>query len=184
MLSRLASRLTYANVMATLALFIALGGGAYAAVKLPRNSVGSVQIKNGAVTPQKVAGSTRAVFRGQTGPQGPKGATGPQGPQGNAGPPGRDGSTKVVERQTAKSTSTGSNDSAVVQCQSGEVATGGGWDFDSGNVANFLTFGDGPVKADGTDAGPGQTPTGWHVSVYNNSGSTDGWHVYVICASP
>jgi hypothetical protein len=48
-------RLTYANVMSTVAVFLAIGGGAYAAVKLPRNSVGKSQIKNGAVTHRKLA---------------------------------------------------------------------------------------------------------------------------------
>ena len=38
---RIRDRLTYANVTATLALFIALGGSSYAALKLPRDSVGS-----------------------------------------------------------------------------------------------------------------------------------------------
>jgi hypothetical protein len=51
-------RLSYANVIATLALFIALGGGAYAATKLPNNSIGTKQLKKGAVTGQKVAGDT------------------------------------------------------------------------------------------------------------------------------
>src|ERR1044072_1218887 len=46
---RLRARLTYANVTATLALFIALGGGAYAVIKLPKNSVKSKQIKDGQV---------------------------------------------------------------------------------------------------------------------------------------
>ena len=40
------SRLTYANVTATLALVIALGGTSYAAIKLPKNSVTSVQVKD------------------------------------------------------------------------------------------------------------------------------------------
>ena len=40
------SHVTYANVIATLALFIALGGGAYAAIRLPKNSVTAKQIKN------------------------------------------------------------------------------------------------------------------------------------------
>jgi hypothetical protein len=43
------SRLTYANVMATVAVFFALGGGAYA-VSLKRNSVGAKQLKTNAVT--------------------------------------------------------------------------------------------------------------------------------------
>ena len=46
---RLRARLTYANVIATIALFIALGGGAYAVIKLPKNSVKSKQIKDGQV---------------------------------------------------------------------------------------------------------------------------------------
>ena len=44
--------LTYANVMATIAVFLALGGGAaFAATQvLPRNSVGAAQLKKNAVT--------------------------------------------------------------------------------------------------------------------------------------
>jgi hypothetical protein len=42
--------LNYSNVTATLALFFALAGGSYAAVKLPKDSVGSTQLKKGAVT--------------------------------------------------------------------------------------------------------------------------------------
>lgn len=44
--------LTYANVVATLALFIALGGASYAAIALPAHSVGPVQLKANAVTPR------------------------------------------------------------------------------------------------------------------------------------
>ena len=52
---RLKDRLTYANVMASAAVFIALGGSAYAALRVPPNSVGARQIKAGAVTTGKVA---------------------------------------------------------------------------------------------------------------------------------
>jgi hypothetical protein len=55
---RLREKLTYANVMATLAVFIALGGSSYAALKLPKNSVGSKQIKRNAVTSTKVKNRT------------------------------------------------------------------------------------------------------------------------------
>lgn len=48
-------RLTYANVMVTILTFVVLGGGAYAATKLPKNSVGSKQIKKSAVTKAKIA---------------------------------------------------------------------------------------------------------------------------------
>ncbi len=47
-------RARYANVVSTLALFAALGGGAYAAAALPRNSVGKAQLKANAVTSGKV----------------------------------------------------------------------------------------------------------------------------------
>jgi len=47
--SSIRSKLTYANVVATLALFLALGGGAVAAVTLSRNSVKSKHIAKGQV---------------------------------------------------------------------------------------------------------------------------------------
>lgn len=47
---RFRNRLTYANVVATLALFIALGGASYAAISLPAGSVGPRQLRAGAVT--------------------------------------------------------------------------------------------------------------------------------------
>jgi len=47
-------RLSYANVMATIAVFIALGGSAYTATKLKKNSVGTKQIKSNAVTTAKI----------------------------------------------------------------------------------------------------------------------------------
>ena len=51
--SKLREKLTYANVMATLAVFLVLGGGAYAATKLPKNGVGTKQIKKNSVTGEK-----------------------------------------------------------------------------------------------------------------------------------
>jgi hypothetical protein len=48
-------RLTYANVVSSLCLFILLGGGAYAATSLRRNSVGSAQLRNGSVSNPKLA---------------------------------------------------------------------------------------------------------------------------------
>jgi len=48
-MSRLRVHLTYANVMATVAVFIALGGSSYAAITLTKNSVKSKHIAKGAV---------------------------------------------------------------------------------------------------------------------------------------
>lgn len=52
---RILSKLTYANVMATLAFFIAIGGGAYAAFHLPADSVTSKNIVNGKVKARDIA---------------------------------------------------------------------------------------------------------------------------------
>jgi hypothetical protein len=46
---RIADRLTYANVVSTLCLFVLLGGGAYAATELGKDSVGSRQVENGSI---------------------------------------------------------------------------------------------------------------------------------------
>jgi hypothetical protein len=47
-------KLTYANVMSTLCFFLLLGGGAYAAGHLGKNSVGSKQLKKNAVITAKI----------------------------------------------------------------------------------------------------------------------------------
>lgn len=46
--------LSYGNIVATLALFLALGGVSYAAATLPKNSVSSKSIKKNAVTNAKI----------------------------------------------------------------------------------------------------------------------------------
>lgn len=60
-------RLSYSNVVGTLALFIALGGVSWAA-SAPRNSVGTAQLRNGAVNSAKVKDKTitGADFKKQT----------------------------------------------------------------------------------------------------------------------
>ncbi len=64
----LRSRLTYSNVMSTLAVFLVLGGGAaFAAIKLPKNSVGTKQIKKKAVKTAKLA--PKAVKAGKLAPE-------------------------------------------------------------------------------------------------------------------
>jgi hypothetical protein len=54
-----------------LALFIALGGTSYAAVNLPRNSVGNVQLRKGAVTNSKLSRGVQARLKkaGKAGPR-------------------------------------------------------------------------------------------------------------------
>ncbi len=79
--------LSYANVISSLALFVALGGTSYG---LARNSVGNRELKRDAVTSAKVKDAsltaadisprTQLGFRGPRGPQGPSGLQGPPGP--------------------------------------------------------------------------------------------------------
>jgi hypothetical protein len=54
---RLRSRLTYANVMSSVAVFVALSGGAYA-LSVPKNSIGPRELRHGAVTTSKVRNHT------------------------------------------------------------------------------------------------------------------------------
>lgn len=56
MLTRIKERLTYANVMATLAVFIALGGSSYAAVKINGRDIRSRTITSGKVKRNTLSG--------------------------------------------------------------------------------------------------------------------------------
>jgi hypothetical protein len=98
-LSKFRSRLTYANVMATIAVFIALGGSSYAAIKVTGknvkdSSLTGKDIKNNSVTGKDVKGIGSGDVRdrsllsqdfapGQL-PQGEKGEKGDEGEPGTA----------------------------------------------------------------------------------------------------
>jgi hypothetical protein len=77
-----------AHHIGLVALFVALGGTSYAAIKLPANSVGTKQLKKDAVTLKKIKKSTRQALKGQSGPRGAPGAAGPRGGTGLQGPAG------------------------------------------------------------------------------------------------
>jgi len=79
-------RPSHATVVAYLALLIALGGSAYAAGQLSKNSVGSKQLKRNSVTSLKVKDrSLKPEDFAQGTLQGAEGAKGPQGPPGTPG---------------------------------------------------------------------------------------------------
>ena len=76
-------------LVACVSLMVALGGTGYAAIKLPRNSVGSTQLKANAVTGAKVKDrSLAAKDFGGTLPRGPRGPAGPPGQPGSGSGPG------------------------------------------------------------------------------------------------
>jgi hypothetical protein len=178
-----------------LALFVALSGTAYAAT-LPRNSVGTAQLKRNAVTSAKVKPRTLlgSDFRqgqlpaGPQGPQGPQGARGPEGPPGARGaegatgargaegpvgprgPQGPAGATNLTARIGQLGTGV-----VFASCNPGEVAVGGGG-VGSDVEPTFLTFSS-PSPQTGT-------PTGWSVAANRADGTISQAMAFVVCAAP
>jgi hypothetical protein len=107
--------LTFANVVACLALFVALGGVSYAALQLPKNSVGSKQLKKKAVTPAKLSPSTKRALAGAPGSIGPAGPQGKEGPRGSQGPGAVTIDAPVPETTTVIATFDGVEVSAICE---------------------------------------------------------------------
>lgn len=107
-MNQIRKRLTYANVMSTIAVFLMLGGAtAFAATQLPKNSVGPKQIRKNAVNSAKVKNhSLRAADfkQGQlpAGPQGPQGEKGDKGEKGEKGEKGDKGETGATGAPATK----------------------------------------------------------------------------------
>ena len=94
-MKQIRKRLTYANVMSSIAVFLVIGGAtAFAAVELGKETVGTKQLKKEAVSLAKIKKAAKTALKGQTGPAGPQGTAGPQGatgPKGATGPEGPEG---------------------------------------------------------------------------------------------
>ncbi|HEX4305079.1 MAG TPA: hypothetical protein VHZ54_03505 [Solirubrobacterales bacterium] len=130
-------KFTYANVMVSVLAVLVLGGGtAWAATHLPKNSVGTGQLKRGAVTPTKLSKAARTTLTGPVGAAGttgPVGPTGPQGPQGKEGPRGGQGepgtpalSGYTVVHESANMQATYIIETVTATCPGGEHVFGGG----------------------------------------------------------
>jgi collagen triple helix repeat protein len=169
-----------------LALFIALSGTAYAAT-LPRNSVGTAQLKNNAVTTAKVdnrsllatdfkSGQLPAGPRGAQGAQGaqgPQGAQGAQGAQGLKGEPGADGldgadrgTLAAQPRCDPCSTQSGAESTAV-----DVPLTDSAWtqDTNEGNILFYEVSWTPPPT--GCTASPGGAPAGGQVQIFLDGNS-------------
>jgi hypothetical protein len=95
-MSGIRRRLTYANVISTLALLLVVGGGsAYATSQFGKETIGTRALKKEAVTPSKLSQKSKAALTGPVGPKGAQGAQGPAGPAGAAGAPGAPGSARA-----------------------------------------------------------------------------------------
>src|SRR4051794_550992 len=103
MLTNLRGHMSYANFVATLALFVALGGSSYAALTITGRNVKdgtltSADLRDNSIKSVDIADASllaRDFKAGQlrTGPPGPQGAPGAQGAKGEAGARGAKGDT-------------------------------------------------------------------------------------------
>jgi hypothetical protein len=168
------------NAVSYLALFVALGGTSYAAIKLPANSVGSAQIKKNAVRSSDVKNATLTAkdFKaGQlpAGAQGAPGAPGAKGATGTPGAPGAPGTSVFAGSLPAGKTMTGVWGASVT------VATAG--DGYRAYASFPLQLADGipsdhVVYVPGTSAtncpGPGQAAAGFLCVYQGDEGNTTG----------
>jgi Collagen triple helix repeat (20 copies) len=188
---KLALAVTLTGLVAVLGLTDV--GEAAKQLVLPRASVGTVQLKNNAVTSPKVRDrSLRAVDfapgqlpagprgpkgdpgppgpQGPAGPQGPQGPAGPQGPQGPAGPRGISGWNYQIGPVSVRPDTTNGRE---VLCPAGQRPLGGG----ASSTASDQRI---AQSAPATNA-TGEA-IGWHASVYNGSDSNTTVFVWAICA--
>lgn len=130
-----------AIAISLIALFISLGGSAYAV-----NKIGTRQIQNGAVTKPKLAKSVKRQLKkaARPGPRGERGSQGLQGPQGlrgEAGPAGAPGPAGFVDPNRlyeVTATRTGSG-LITAACNAGDwVLTGWAW---GANVVGISSMG-------------------------------------------
>lgn len=122
-----------ALVVACIALLVALSGTGYAAITLPRDSVGTAQLRDGAVTSQKIRDASvstadlspaaRRALRGRVGPQGPAGHKGDKGDKGDPGPVGIAGVEWVWNSSQFDSSP---EKTLVVSCPANKRLIGGG----------------------------------------------------------
>jgi hypothetical protein len=177
-----------------MALFIALGGTSYAAVKLPKNSVGASQIKTNGVGSSEVKnGALRKVdFRasdlpvGPTGPQGLQGLQGLKGDKGDQGATGTVGATTVQFTQAAADLANGAETSIDAQCPAGQQGIGGGVRGDLTNSELTKVTASRPIISASNSGAPADdgTFTGWRGTFVNeNNGAGIRPEVWVVCAA-
>jgi hypothetical protein len=166
--------------LAAIALLFAMGGTSYAAVSLPKNSVGTAQLRTNAVVSAKVKNGSllaRDFAPGQLpavrqGPPGPAGRQGPAGPQGPKGDPGQPTLPRIAYATKSATLPAGDTDTLSVSCPSGLYVVGGGGRI-TGDQANDAGL---------ADAGPSGntafTATFWN---FTASGDDQTATVYATC---
>ena len=193
MLHRFRSRPSFASVVSIIALFVALGGTSYAAVKLPKNSVGSSQIKANGVGSSDVKNrSLRAVdFRAgdlPAGPQGQQGVQGQKGDKGEKGDPGTPGQDGVVGAVTVQRTDVALADNTTqaveASCLPGQKAIGGGSSVDQTGSDDIKLLVSRPGNG-GFIPADGQSFNDWRAVYRNPAGGTGAAEIraFVLCVT-
>jgi hypothetical protein len=167
-------RATFANVTATLALFVALGGGAYAATALPADSVGFRQLKHDAVVTAKIKNDsvTGADINESSLSQVRSAAVADSTSYAAAA-----AALDKVTYKTAAGSAPASSaaNAATATCDSGEHVIGGGVKLDSAGL--------GVVN----DSYPDASNTAWTAHVGNGSSGSSAapfnFTVYAICTA-
>jgi hypothetical protein len=194
-MDRARGTLSYANVMSTIGVALALGGTSYAAVALPRNSVGSDQIKADAVKASELG--SNAVSSGNvknrsllatdfalgqlpTGATGATGATGLDGTPGLRGPAGVVGAV-TVQREDFDVPDDGSPTGLPVSCPAGTRILGGGTSLDETASNAYLTV-SGPFSSTDGDVTDGESFDSWRVTYVNPApGGVVHAHAWAVC---
>jgi hypothetical protein len=182
---RMRERLSYANVMSTIAVFgVLAGGSAYAAATIgaddiKRNAVRSKHIRVNAVSPAKLApGAVSTAKLADEAVIGTKLADGAvDGSKLATGIP------RDIELVSNQGVTNSANKSAQVPCPAGKVAIGGGAASPIGGATGFVALN--LSRPQRSDSGPSPNIDGWFAQAIEvNGGSTQNWaiEVYAICA--
>lgn len=186
-MSHTKGKITYANVMSTLAVFIALGGVSFAAVKLPASSVGTRQLRDGSVTLAKLSPSAVKGLRGKQGPPGPPGPAGVAGQQGPAGVAGLNGPAELKLRwykHTAELDRSNNWRSVDVRCDPGWVPVAGGYGLGSIGLGDEVLSSTPLLSGIGPEGGDNGEFSGWTVGFSPAAGAGSlSVAVHVLCAA-
>jgi hypothetical protein len=164
--SAIRNRLSYANVIATIAVFLALGGGAYALAlergevkskHIAKNAVKSKHVKDGKLQAKDVKDSD---FLGD-----------------------------VVAREFVDAdVDAGEFATTEIQCQSGETAVGAGASFTNGGADSYgatevdsIVRNIAPLDSSGDAVDTGDEPTGYFLAAQSQGANQD-FHAHVLCA--
>lgn len=206
------THMTYANLMATLALFVALGGTGYAATTIVSSQIASgavtkAKIANGAVSAPKLAKSSvtsaKLANRAVTGGKLADGAVGTgklaarSVGLGQITPGSLDASvfaagqspginqSKIRLQVRTLSLPAGQSSSLSAECPAGSIMLGGGFNAPGPTVPGNLT------TAQALVLGSYPTPpssaagyTGWTVSAAAASGAPASVQIFAVCSAP